>query len=105
MTGLTTKPLRAEIAEALAKGGLGPAEVERVVRGALEEDLAYGPDVTTLATVPAGARATVTSSPGSRASWRARQSPPPCSTWSAGPRWSSSCTPPTAPPPCPAGPC
>ncbi len=58
MTGLTTKPLRADIAEALAKGGLAPADVERVVRSALEEDLAYGPDVTTLATVPAGARAT-----------------------------------------------
>jgi nicotinate-nucleotide pyrophosphorylase (carboxylating) len=41
----------------LAKGGLDPADVEQVVRRALEEDLALGPDVTTLSTVPAQARA------------------------------------------------
>jgi nicotinate-nucleotide pyrophosphorylase (carboxylating) len=55
---LTQQPLRSEIAEALRAGGLDPAEVERVVRGALDEDLSYGPDVTTLSTVPADARAT-----------------------------------------------
>jgi nicotinate-nucleotide pyrophosphorylase (carboxylating) len=49
--------LRAEIAEALRAGGLDPADVVRVVRGALEEDLSFGPDVTTLATVPPDARA------------------------------------------------
>jgi nicotinate-nucleotide pyrophosphorylase (carboxylating) len=50
--------LRAEAAEALRAGGLDPADVVRVVRGALEEDLSFGPDVTTLATVPPDARAT-----------------------------------------------
>jgi nicotinate-nucleotide pyrophosphorylase (carboxylating) len=50
--------LREEIAKELQSAGLDPAEVERVVRVALDEDLAFGPDVTTLATVPAGARAT-----------------------------------------------
>jgi nicotinate-nucleotide pyrophosphorylase (carboxylating) len=50
--------IRAGIAAALQKGGLDPAEVERVVRRALDEDLALGPDVTTLATVPEDARAT-----------------------------------------------
>jgi nicotinate-nucleotide pyrophosphorylase (carboxylating) len=34
---------------------LDPGEVDRVVRTALAEDLRYGPDVTTQATVPAGA--------------------------------------------------
>ncbi|HEY1917596.1 MAG TPA: carboxylating nicotinate-nucleotide diphosphorylase [Streptosporangiaceae bacterium] len=33
---------------------LDPGEVDRVVRAALAEDLRYGPDVTTEATVPAG---------------------------------------------------
>ena len=58
MTGLVERRLRSEIADALGGGGLDPTEVERVVRLALDEDLAYGPDVTTLSTVPAGARAT-----------------------------------------------
>jgi nicotinate-nucleotide pyrophosphorylase (carboxylating) len=53
-----TGPMRAEIATALEKTGLDPAEVERVVRRALEEDLALGPDVTTLATVAEDAQAT-----------------------------------------------
>ena len=52
MTGM-----RAEIAAALRTGGLDPVDVERVVRTALEEDLALGPDVTTLATVAEDARA------------------------------------------------
>jgi nicotinate-nucleotide pyrophosphorylase (carboxylating) len=50
--------LRRELAAALQEAGLIPAEVVRVVRRGLEEDLALGPDVTTDATVPANARAT-----------------------------------------------
>ncbi|HEY0402907.1 MAG TPA: carboxylating nicotinate-nucleotide diphosphorylase [Blastococcus sp.] len=53
-----TGGLRPDIAAALQKGGLDPAEVERVVRRALAEDLALGPDVTTLSTVAEDARAT-----------------------------------------------
>jgi nicotinate-nucleotide pyrophosphorylase (carboxylating) len=53
-----TGALRPEIAAALEKSGLDPAEIERVVRRALEEDLALGPDVTTLATVAEDASAT-----------------------------------------------
>jgi len=45
-------------AAALSAAGLDPAEVERVVRRALEEDLAFGPDVTTDSTVSALAKAT-----------------------------------------------
>jgi nicotinate-nucleotide pyrophosphorylase (carboxylating) len=41
----------------LRTAGLDPAEVERVIRAALEEDLRYGPDVTSAATAPAHARA------------------------------------------------
>jgi len=52
------RPGRDELAKALDDAGLDPAEVEYVVRRALEEDLAHGPDVTTEATVPAGARVT-----------------------------------------------
>ncbi|HLM07571.1 MAG TPA: carboxylating nicotinate-nucleotide diphosphorylase [Blastococcus sp.] len=44
-------------ADAMSAGGLDPADVERVIRRALEEDLAYGPDVTTEATVPARVQA------------------------------------------------
>jgi nicotinate-nucleotide pyrophosphorylase (carboxylating) len=43
---------------ALEVAGLDPAEVERVVRTALAEDLRLGPDVTTEATVPPAATAT-----------------------------------------------
>ena len=50
--------LRSDLATRLAAAGLDPAEVVRVVRRALEEDLVLGPDVTTNATVPEGARAT-----------------------------------------------
>jgi nicotinate-nucleotide pyrophosphorylase (carboxylating) len=53
-----TSELRPEIAAALHDGGLDVAEVVRVVRRALEEDLAFGPDVTTESTVAADARAT-----------------------------------------------
>jgi nicotinate-nucleotide pyrophosphorylase (carboxylating) len=50
--------LRRTLATALEAAGLEPAEVVRVIRRALEEDLALGPDVTTNATVPVDARAT-----------------------------------------------
>jgi nicotinate-nucleotide pyrophosphorylase (carboxylating) len=39
---------------ALTRAGLDAADVERVVAAALDEDLRYGEDVTTMATVPAG---------------------------------------------------
>lgn len=47
----------AALLDRLAAAGLELAALERVVRTALDEDLAFGPDVTTIATVPAGARA------------------------------------------------
>ena len=53
-----TGALRPEIAAALEKGGLDPAEIKRIVRTALEEDLALGPDVTTIATVAEHSHAT-----------------------------------------------
>ena len=53
-----TYALRDTVADALRAGGLDPADVVRVVRGALEEDLSFGPDVTTLSTVAPDARAT-----------------------------------------------
>jgi nicotinate-nucleotide pyrophosphorylase (carboxylating) len=46
--------LSAELSERLGAAGLDPAEVVRVVRLALAEDLAGGADVTTAATIPAG---------------------------------------------------
>ena len=46
------------LATALVDAGLDPAEVHRIVRTALDEDLRFGPDVTTAATVAAGAVAT-----------------------------------------------
>ena len=42
----------------LRTAGLDPAGVERAIRAALEEDLRYGPDVTSAATASAGAWAT-----------------------------------------------
>jgi nicotinate-nucleotide pyrophosphorylase (carboxylating) len=45
------------VTEALLEAGLDPDDTERVVRGALVEDLRYGPDVTSAATAIAGARA------------------------------------------------
>ncbi|SOC46267.1 nicotinate-nucleotide pyrophosphorylase [carboxylating] [Blastococcus aggregatus] len=50
--------LRDAVATALRKDGLDPDAVERLVRTALDEDLAFGPDVTTESTVPADAVAT-----------------------------------------------
>ena len=104
--------VRRGIADALTAAGLDPAEVERVIRRALDEDLAFGPDVTTHATVPFFSRATGDVVPG----------PPVCapgcpwprrnSTWSARPAldivlrrggWTPAepdarCSPSTAPP-------
>ena len=50
--------LQPAVARALSAAGLDPAGTEQTVRGALAEDLRYGPDVTTEATVPAGRFAT-----------------------------------------------
>lgn len=44
--------------ERLTRAGLQPRQVRTLVRTALAEDLAWGPDVTTLGTVPAGTTAT-----------------------------------------------
>ena len=52
---MSVRPL---LAAALQADGLDPAAVERVIRTALDEDLAFGPDVTTESTVPADAVAT-----------------------------------------------
>jgi nicotinate-nucleotide pyrophosphorylase (carboxylating) len=46
------------VAAALRAAGLDPADTQRAVRGALDEDFRYGPDVTSAATAPPGARAT-----------------------------------------------
>lgn len=45
--------------DALIQQGLDPEEIRLLVTTALDEDLKYGPDVTTAATVPEGAVATV----------------------------------------------
>ena len=49
--------LNATVSARLLAAGLDPDDTERVVRGALEEDLRYGPDVTSAATAAPGARA------------------------------------------------
>jgi nicotinate-nucleotide pyrophosphorylase (carboxylating) len=53
-----TGQLGRETTAALTAGGLDPAGIVQVVRRALGEDLALGPDVTTHSTVPERARAT-----------------------------------------------
>jgi nicotinate-nucleotide pyrophosphorylase (carboxylating) len=58
MTGLDLGAVHRDHAAALSAAGLDPANVEGVVRRALEEDLALGPDVTTDSTVPVRAQAT-----------------------------------------------
>jgi nicotinate-nucleotide pyrophosphorylase (carboxylating) len=45
------------VAGKLLAAGLDPDDTERVVRGALDEDFRYGPDVTSAATAPPGASA------------------------------------------------
>ncbi len=52
---LAERTLSSDTRDALVAAGLEPGAVLRIVRGALEEDLAFGPDVTTEAVVPAGA--------------------------------------------------
>ena len=49
--------LNAMVAQRLLAAGLDPEDTERVVRGALDEDLRYGPDLTSAATAAPGARA------------------------------------------------
>jgi nicotinate-nucleotide pyrophosphorylase (carboxylating) len=49
--------LNATVARRLLDAGLDPGDTERVVRAALEEDLRYGPDVTSAATARSGAPA------------------------------------------------
>jgi nicotinate-nucleotide pyrophosphorylase (carboxylating) len=49
--------LNALVAERVLAAGLDPEDTERVVRGALDEDLRYGPDLTSAATAALGARA------------------------------------------------
>ena len=58
MTQLELGAIRRAHVDALAAAGLDPAQVEAVIRRALEEDLAFGPDVTTEATVPARTQST-----------------------------------------------
>jgi nicotinate-nucleotide pyrophosphorylase (carboxylating) len=53
----------AEVTAALTEAGLDPVYVRNVVDTALAEDLAYGPDVTTVATVPPDAVATAELTP------------------------------------------
>ena len=62
--------LHATVAGRLSAAGLDPGDTERVIRAALEEDLRYGPDVTSAATAAPGARAAaavVARSPGALA--------------------------------------
>ena len=49
--------LNATTSARLLAVGLDPEDTERVVRGALDEDLRYGPDVTSAATAAPDARA------------------------------------------------
>jgi len=47
----------ADVTRLLLAAGLDPGEVGRLVRGALDEDLRYGPDITSAATAAPGAQA------------------------------------------------
>ena len=49
--------LHPSVTERLLAAGLDPGDTERAVRAALDEDFRYGPDVTSAATAPPGARA------------------------------------------------
>jgi nicotinate-nucleotide pyrophosphorylase (carboxylating) len=51
---MTLQPL---VTEKLLAAGLDPGDTERAVRGALDEDFRYGPDVTSAATAATGASA------------------------------------------------
>lgn len=54
----TTFPWPDDVTAALEAGGLDPAHVADVARRTLEEDLQWGPDVTSAATLPEGATGT-----------------------------------------------
>jgi len=60
MTGMTmtATTMTAATARALRAAGLDPGDTAAVVARALAEDFRYGPDVTSAATAPAGARVT-----------------------------------------------
>jgi nicotinate-nucleotide pyrophosphorylase (carboxylating) len=49
--------LHPSVTERLLAAALDPGDTERAVRAALDEDFRYGPDVTSAATAPPGARA------------------------------------------------
>jgi nicotinate-nucleotide pyrophosphorylase (carboxylating) len=49
--------LHVDVTRRLRAAGLAPGETGRLVRGALDEDLRYGPDLTSAATAAPGARA------------------------------------------------
>ena len=71
--------LHAMVTEQLLAAGLDPEDTERAVRGALDEDLRYGPDVTSAATAAAGrAGRGRRRGPRSPACWPACRSPWPC---------------------------
>jgi nicotinate-nucleotide pyrophosphorylase (carboxylating) len=55
---MTAATMTAVTAQALRAAGLDPGDTAAVVARALEEDFRYGPDVTSAATAPAGARVT-----------------------------------------------
>jgi nicotinate-nucleotide pyrophosphorylase (carboxylating) len=58
MTAAMREVLTAQLIERLRDAGLDPQEVTRIVAAALDEDLAGRTDVTTEATIPAGAQST-----------------------------------------------
>jgi nicotinate-nucleotide pyrophosphorylase (carboxylating) len=57
MTEQVSRTLDPAVSSLLAAAGLDPGRTERTVRAALDEDFRYGPDVTTAAISPPGARA------------------------------------------------
>lgn len=59
MTDTGTSRICAELRSRLDAAGLDPGQVERIIAMAVDEDLDGGVDVTTVATVPAGQRATL----------------------------------------------
>jgi nicotinate-nucleotide pyrophosphorylase (carboxylating) len=52
---VSARELSKDVVGLLERAGLDPADVERAVTAALDEDLRYGPDATSEACVPAGA--------------------------------------------------
>ena len=72
--------LNAMVARQLLAAGLDPEDTERAVRAALEEDLRYGPDVTSAATAAPDARAVAGVMARQPGSWPAFRSLSPSST-------------------------